>query len=334
MPETVARILDWGNDRLVHWRVGDRQPVPDRRRFDTYLDGIGGEIFPDPGTLGPFEPRPAERSADRDRPPGWRRLWRATTPWPGAEGENRDWRATRFSPDGATRPDSAVIVLHGWLADWWNYPIYLSWCRWLSGLGVEAWAPRLPHHMERTADGRVSGERCLSSDLVATTESIRQAVTEVRLLGRWLRRRGRRRIGIWGMSLGGWIGGLTATVEPGWDGVVLWAPAVDPDSILWESSLARGIRAAVRSAGIERGDGARALEALAPAERELRVPADRVLLVAGRYDGVVAPDSLVRLAARWGVGLWWMPHGHISLLASPSALATTRRFLEDRLLVS
>lgn len=334
MIEPAAHILDWLNEGLVRLRVGGRQPVGDAEATRRVLEDLPAILFPGPDSLGSLSPVPRAGAggADRLRRHSSREVWEAPSPWPEAEGRNRRWIATRILPgDGTEREDAPVLVLlHGWLAAAWHFPLYLSWARWMATHGIEVWIPRLPHHMERTLPGRVSGELCLSSDLARTVDSIRQGVVETRLLIEWLRRRGNGRCGLWGVSLGGWIASLAATVPVEIDALVLWAPVADPETTLWESSLARDIRAAIAASGLRRGADL-GLERFAPRARRLRLDPNRMLIVGGRHDRVVAPWTLSQLAHAWRGAVWWVPHGHISMLVAPRVLRATRDFLGRRL---
>jgi hypothetical protein len=70
---------------------------------------------------------------------------------------------------------------------------------------------------------------------------------------------------------------------------------------------------------------------MTPARRTGLVPRSKVLVIAGVYDQVVSPPSIVRLARRWNVDVRWVPHGHISLMASRAPIRDTIDFLRKAL---
>jgi pimeloyl-ACP methyl ester carboxylesterase len=251
-------------------------------------------------------------------------------------GRNAAWHAERRAAAGPADPGiapagahgmPAVILLHGWLIDRPQLLVYRRWARRLADHGIAVWMPRLPYHMERSEPGEVSGQRCLSPDLHDSVDAVRQAVAEARLLARWLRRNGAPSVGIWGMSLGAWVAALAATLDGDWDAVALWAPVAAPADVLFESGLVELLRDAVVAGGLSRGDFEDdVVAAMTPSLRDNRVARARVLMVAGIWDQVIAPRSINRIARRWHVDVRWVPHGHISLMASRAPVRDTAAF--------
>ncbi|MFQ5744489.1 MAG: alpha/beta hydrolase [Acidobacteriota bacterium] len=344
MPYLTALLLDRGNDWLVHWRLRGRHPRVDPAKLSAYLANPPEPLFPAPQQLPPFNPVPAlsprrrvcrkwgfQGDGSRGEPGG---RWEAASPWPDARGANARWLATRVPPlAGVSGPAAvpAVLLLHGWLVSGAHLAIYRSMGRRLARSGIEVWIPRLPHHVERASLGAVSGESCLSADLVDTAESLRQGVAETRALAAWLYRRGAPAVGLWGTSLGGWIAALSATLDADWAAVALWAPVASPAQVLWETRLARDLRGRVTEAGMRPGDEETAFSGLVPGRRRLRTSRERLLLVGAFYDQVVSATTIADLARHWGVDVRWFPHGHISLIASPANLHLTSDFFRQHL---
>lgn len=225
-----------------------------------------------------------------------------------------------------------MILLHGWLADRMQLLVYRWWARACAARGIDVWLPRLPHHIERADPGEVSGQRCLSPDLATSLDAVRQAVAETRLLAAWLRRCGASAVGVWGMSLGGWVAALAAILDADWDAVALWAPVAAPAEVLFESRLVEMLRAAVVDGGMSEQELAGPEFAVMSPERgRTRVPRSRVMIVAGAYDQVISPRSIVRMAGAWNVDVRWVPHGHISLMASRAPVRHTAAFFQRTL---
>jgi len=335
MPYLTAHFLDRVNEWLVRTRLSGRLPPHRGISLVEHMRGFGDAIHPSPQMLGGFEPEHVSRS-----------LWKAVSPWPGAEGNNKIWYAERFVPRSGTRsvagrqttgtgqddPPPALILLHGWLLNRAQLAIYRSWARCVARRGIEVWVPFLPYHMRRADPGEISGQRALSPDLSTSFDMVRQAVAETRLLAGWLRRR-TTRVGIWGMSLGGWVAALTTTLDDDWDAVALWAPVAAPVEVLFESGLVEMLREAIIEGGMSEGDFAGPeLAPMTPTRSDTRIHRSTLLVVAGAYDQVISPRSVARLARRWNVDIHWVPHGHISLIASWAPVRHTATFLEHTLL--
>lgn len=318
MPRLTALALDRVNEWVVRWRLDGRLPPHAGDSVVDYLRELDRAVHPLPASLEPLEPRESGHCT-----------FEAASPWPEAVGRNARWNAERWAPEGSVDGRApALILLHGWLIDRPQLVIYRHWARRAAARGIDVWMPRLPYHLERAEPGEVSGERCLSPDLRTSLDAVRQAVAEVRLLARWLRDSGAPAVGIWGMSLGGWVAALAATLDADWDAVAMWAPVAAPAEVLFESRLVELLRDAIVAGGTAAADfDAPEMAAMTPALRHGLVPRSRVLVVAGAYDQVVSPRSVARLARAWNVDVRWVPHGHISLMASRAPVEQTAEFL-------
>lgn len=322
MPVLAAHVLDRVNEWLVCRRLSGRLPPHSGTSIVEHLGALGDAVHPSPESLPCLQPVYREHAG-----------WQAASPWPGAEGHNANWYAERWVGCGARwgvdapPTGAAVILLPGWLVDRPQLLIYRSWARQAAARGIDVWMPTLPYHLQRAEAGEVSGQRALSPELSTSLDTVRQAVAETRLLAGWLRRNGASSVGVWGMSLGAWVAALAATLDADWDAVALWAPVASPAEVLFESGLMQLLRAAVVDGGLSPGDlAAPEMALMTPARRTVLVPRSKVLVIAGVYDQVVSPPSIVRLARRWNVDVRWVPHGHISLMASRAPISDTVDF--------
>lgn len=294
--EAIARSVDWMNVRAVRARLGNRT--------SPHLDA--GRIPAGAPTEGPHL---AGRRAGRE-------VWRAPS---------CDWTAERIPARTPGREPAAVILLHGWLASSVQFAFY----RWLAsplGGNCDVWMPRLPEHGERTSPGAVSGELCLGQDPGLTAAQVRRAVAEVDWLARGLRASGRR-VGIWGVSLGGWVASLAAC-DDNCDALVLWAPVLDPPRTFRESGLGGLLRERMGDHEVSsRVDDTPLARELSPEVRSVGIHGDRLLMVGGRYDDIAPPGTLESMERRSRGRLEILPHGHITLLASRRARALSLSFL-------
>jgi dienelactone hydrolase len=334
MPYLTAHFLDRVNEWFVRTRLSGRMSSHCGTSMVEHMKGLGEAIHPSPQTLGGFEPEQVSKL-----------LWKASSPWPGVDGNNKIWYAERFVPRSRASSSAfdqtlgvagnekspALILLHGWLINRPQLPIYRSWARHAARRGIEVWMPFLPFHMQRAEPGEISGQRALSPNLVDNLDMVRQGVAEARLLARWLRGR-TTRVGIWGMSLGGLVAALTTTLDDDWDAVALWAPVAEPDEVLFKSGLVKFLREAVIQSGVSKDDfAAPEIAPMMPNRSDTKIDPSKMLVVAGDYDQVVSPSSVERLSRRWGIDVHWVRHGHISLMLSRAPVRYTANFLEHTL---
>ena len=179
-----------------------------------------------------------------------------------------------------------------------------------------------PLHFERTPRGSYSGELVVSADVVLTVEALRQGVIDLLGATNWLRASGHDRIGLFGYSLGGYLAGIMTTVRGDWSCSVLCATGDSPVSPILDTKLGRNIREDLAACDmLDRDKLTRAWRIISPGAFKPRVPKERILLIAGRYDRIMLPASVKRLWNAWGrPRLQWMNRGHYTLLATNRAL--------------
>ncbi|MFV1979493.1 MAG: alpha/beta hydrolase family protein, partial [Myxococcota bacterium] len=169
-----------------------------RSRFFTPADGIcEGIKFESP--YQPLSPKYRERY-DRHK---HSRIARA-----------RHWRhdTQKGEPDG---PRPTLIAIHGFMADpyWINERFFALQSYYEKGCDVILFT--LPHHGLRQEPWSLySGHGFFGCGLGAINEHMAQAVCELRALIDWLEEeRGVTKVGVTGISLGGWTAALLASVE-------------------------------------------------------------------------------------------------------------------------
>jgi pimeloyl-ACP methyl ester carboxylesterase len=136
----------------------------------------------------------------------------------------------------------SVILLHGWNASrqyQWHFPY---WSQLLARAGVNAFRFELPHHMSRTPVEPGTIRNFLSGDLLHVVRTTHQALADIRALTAWLRAQGSPTVGVWGVSLGAWLGGLAAAHQPELESAVLMTPVARMDRAVKELAFFEPIR--------------------------------------------------------------------------------------------
>lgn len=233
----------------------------------------------------------------------------------------------------ARRPDAPVVLIsHGWAHRTLRVVEHL-YVRPFLRAGFSVAFVAHPMHLERTPPDAYSGELLVSGDVVLTVEGFRQGVIDLLAAAEWLRDGGRRTIGLFGYSLGGYLAGIMAAVRDDWAFVVLGGAGDSLVSPILDTPLGRNVREDLRACGmLERQRLAKAWRIISPAALRPRVPPERILLVAGRYDRIMTPASVRRLWRAWDQPrLVWLSRGHYTLLATNGGLmAHTLPFLRER----
>ena len=221
-----------------------------------------------------------------------------------------------------SREDAPVVVLsHGWAHSGLR-ALEVLFVEPLLKEGYSVAVPYHPFHFDRTPSGTFSGELMVTGDVVLTAEAFRQAAAGTIALVNWLKASGHRRVGLLGYSLGGYIAGIVACLREDLDFVVIAAAGDSVVSPILETGLGVNVREDLSRSGMHRRERLeRAWGIISPGRLRLRVPTEKVLLVAGLYDRIMLSRSVGRLAERWKpAALDWAREGHYTLLARPGGL--------------
>jgi len=219
---------------------------------------------------------------------------------------NKDWN---------TKP--VLILLHGWNDTISYHTQFPKIARQLIKSGISSAIPALPYHFGRLPEPPAPIRNFISSDVYLTVEAARQAVADIRALAASFLATGAPIVGVWGVSLGGWLGGLALREDPRIGFGVLMTPAARMDQLVNQLSFARPLREALEDHPID-------VHTLNLASKLPSQSAANILIVKGEYDYFIPPKSIEELWESWGhPEIWRLPHGHISTLCSRSVMRNT-----------
>jgi len=220
------------------------------------------------------------------------------------------------------RPRAPVVIIsHGWAHKTLRTVEHL-YVRPFVRAGFSVAFVAHPLHFERTPPGTYSGELVVSADVVLTVEAFRQGVIDMLATANWLRAEGHGAVGVFGYSLGGYLAGIMTAVRDDWSFAVLGGAGDSPVSPILDTRLGRNIREDLAACGmLDRRRLQRAWKVISPGAFRPRLPKERILLIAGRYDRIMLPASVRRLWRAWGrPRIQWMNRGHYALLATNRGL--------------
>jgi pimeloyl-ACP methyl ester carboxylesterase len=206
------------------------------------------------------------------------------------------------------------MVIHGFGASpaWFNARFF--GLRELFEEGYDILLYTLPFHGSRRGDRAVvNGAELFAHGLAHLSEAVLQGVHDARVLLRHLRRQGVGRIGVTGLSLGGYHAALLAAAEPDLDMVVPNAAVTSLHEVVrgWFPATLT-VAATRRLARLRDDDVAAALAVHSPLTYRPIVPRSSLMIVAGLGDRLAEPAHSERLWEHWGrPEIHWFPGSHV-----------------------
>jgi len=184
-------------------------------------------------------------------------------------------------------------------------------------VGLNLAFPVLPLHGPRAAS-RWSGVEVLRPDYLQMIHLFANATHDVRRLVRWLRARGARQVGLYGISLGAYVAALVAGLEDDLDCVIAGIPAVDFPGLARDNEhwLTRGDQLHTPRDWELLGE---VIRPVSPLSFSPRLSRNRLFIYAGIADRVVRPDQPSALWKHWNEPeIHWFAGGHVLGTRKPS----------------
>ncbi len=141
---------------------------------------------------------------------------------------------------------------------------------------------------------------------------------DIRRVLSWIRAQSESRIGVYGLSLGGYNAALLSTLDDDLACVIAGIPLVDiPEVMVWH-----GLLSAIGNRGPENLDTdgmAEIMRVVSPLALEPRLPLERRFMFAAVADRLVAPEQAVRLWEHWDrPRVEWYQGAHMTFRTHPS----------------
>ena len=217
-------------------------------------------------------------------------------------------------------PAPWVVCLHGFGMGATRFDLNTMWARHLhTKHRFNVAVPVAPlHGPRRTADDN----QLLSLDLTQTVHGISQALWDVRRLISWLRADGGTPVGVYGLSLGGYLAALLAGLEPV-DAIVAAVPIADVPQLMKHHRPPPG-HIDVLSSETARD----ALRVISPLAVPPQLAGERLTLLSARGDRLIPSQQSAALAEAWPTAhVHRCNTGHVGFTWSREA----RRRVADRL---
>lgn len=179
-------------------------------------------------------------------------------------------------------------------------------------LGLNVASVVLPLHGPRKT-GRVSGGHYLDGDFSTFVHAERQAQWDIRRLLSWLRlNRHAPKIGVYGLSLGGYNAALLAGLDAELACVIAGIPVFDMAQTQWRH-IPLALRRGLEADGVNEDLLRMVYAPVSPGMFSAQLPASRLGIFAGTMDSLVWPDQPLQLAQHWQVPTpYWFAGAHLT----------------------
>ena len=194
--------------------------------------------------------------------------------------------------------------------------------------GMNLLFPVLPLHGPRKI-GRRSGDGYLAGEPLDTVHAVANAMWDLRRLLSWIRAQGGTKIGVHGLSLGGFHTALLACLDDGLACAIPGIPLADVTRVVWRHGPPLRIRHFERN-GVVHEAVSEVLRVVSPLALEPRVPKERRYLYAAVADRLVPADQVYDLWRHWDEPeIVWYQGGHVTFRFHPEVRRLVDRALVD-----
>ena len=247
----------------------------------------------------------------------------------GYASNRRAWAQHWTHADG---PRPTLMFVHGFVADpyWLNSRMFAL--PWLHRMGYDILLCTLPFHGARRAWAEpFSGYGYFAHGLASLNEAMLHSIHDLRVWLDYLLERGAPSVGISGLSLGGYLSALLASVDDRLAFCIPNSPVVSPVDMAREWLPMRWlIQAMMHRSGIGIEELRHALALHSPLSYTPKIAPERLLVIGGAGDRFTPPRFVRLLHQHWqGSAMHWFPGNHVVHLQQGVYLRLMRGFMDS-----
>ena len=225
-------------------------------------------------------------------------------------------------------PRGTIVALHGWTMD----DQRINALAFLPGhfykMGLNVVLVELPFHGRRIclteAGRRVSFP---GPHIARTNEGMGQAISDLRRLKVWLNSNGENKIGCIGLSLGGYIASLWASLDV-LDFCIPIVPVVDLAELAWDIAEDKAEFKALIEGGLSLTELQEVFKVHYPLTLRPKLPINKRMIIAGLADHIVPPRHPHVLWEHWDQPeIHWLSGGHLVHLRKSRAIQKISDFI-------
>jgi hypothetical protein len=193
-----------------------------------------------------------------------------------------------------------IIFVQGWRQDSFDR-LKKIFHKPINNLGWNMYYFPLPYHFGRKPENSLySGEYMISANIQRTLVSVRQAVVDLRALIQWIKSNKKGPIVVIGLSLGGFITNLTATLESQIDVLVSIFYSNRLSYSIWNTEPGKFIKADLEHHGVNYNDLVKYWRITEPSQAIPKMDKDNILLISAQHDQYVHIEDADYLYKSWG----------------------------------
>ncbi len=227
-----------------------------------------------------------------------------------------------------------VIFVHGWRMSSFDRIKKIFQKQLMDDLGWNLYYFTLPYHFQRKPEQSLySGEYMVSANIHRTLQSVRQAVIDLRTLIHWIKANKSGPVIVIGVSLGGFLTNLTATVEPQIDALVSIFYSNRLSYSIWHTIPGKYIRADLEHHGVNYNDLIRYWRITEPSQATPKMKKDNILLISAKHDLYVHTEDADYLWESWDRPMRYVYNsGHAGIVLCRRRIARdTLSFLKENI---
>lgn len=251
---------------------------------------------------------------------------------PSGDHPNDYVRGESFLNEVGNKPN--VIFVHGWRMKGFDRVKKIFHDSIINNLGWNMYYYTLPYHLERQPEASLySGEFMVSANINRTVESTRQAIVDLRALIQWMKNNKQGPVIIIGVSLGGFISNLVATLESEIDALVSIFYSNRLSYSIWNTIPGKYIRRDLESHGVNYNDLVKYWELVEPNQALPKINKENILLISAKHDQYVHIQDADLLWESWGKPTRYVYNcGHAGIVLKRKKIEKdTISFLQNKL---
>ena len=244
-------------------------------------------------------------------------------------GRNRRAHALHLVHEDGPRP--TIVFLHGFALDAYTVNAWAFSLPWLHAKGWNVLLVTLPFHGARAEWWHpFSGYGSFADGLAHANEAMLQSVSDVRVWIDYLFAHGAPTVGVSGLSLGGYLTAVLASVDERLAFAIPNSPVVLPIDMAMEWQPTGGLlRLAMAREDVTLAELRHATALHGPLTYPPKLTGDRLMVIGGAGDRFTSPRFVHLLHKHWaGSHLHWFPGNHVLHLDQRSYLKSMRAVMD------